>query len=111
MIPKLPDSSTLKPFPTALNISYIGHKAGIKAIASSPQGIYMASGDESGVIMIWETQSSKCLWQKTFKECVHSITWSCSNVIAFSHGDTAELMIWKYPKGLRDQGEELVNMS
>jgi ribosome biogenesis protein ERB1 len=53
LIPKLPDSSTLRPFPTSLNISYIGHESALTSIATSPDGTYMASGDESGLIIIW----------------------------------------------------------
>ena len=53
LVPKLPDSSTLRPFPTIINISYVGHKSQITTIVMSPDGIFMASGDESGLIIIW----------------------------------------------------------
>ena len=53
LIPKLPDSSTLRPFPTSLNISFIGHSNSIISLATSPDGTYLASGDESGLIIIW----------------------------------------------------------
>jgi ribosome biogenesis protein ERB1 len=88
LIPKLPDASTLRPFPTSLNISYIGHSSSVLSIATSPDGTYVASGDESGLIIIWETQTSKPLWRKQYSESILSIDWSCLNLIAFSHGDT-----------------------
>jgi len=45
LIPKLPDSSTLRPFPTSLNISYVGHESSIISLSVSPDGTYVASGD------------------------------------------------------------------
>lgn len=45
LIPKLPDASTLRPFPTSLNISYVGHSSSVLSIATSPDGTYVASGD------------------------------------------------------------------
>jgi len=53
LIPKLPDSSTLRPFPTSANISYNGHKSPITTLSISFDGLYMASGDESGLMIIW----------------------------------------------------------
>jgi ribosome biogenesis protein ERB1 len=67
LVPKLPDASTLRPFPTALNISYLGHQNPITAISISGDGIYMITGDESGLILIWEVSSSKILWKKQYK--------------------------------------------
>jgi ribosome biogenesis protein ERB1 len=86
LIPKLPDSSTLRPFPTSLNISFVGHNHSIISLAISPEGTYLVSGDESGLIIIWESQSSKALWQKQYEEPIFSIDWSVKNIIGFSHG-------------------------
>lgn len=53
MIPKLPDASTLRPFPTSLNISFIGHEHSISCLSISSEGTYLASGDESGLLIVW----------------------------------------------------------
>jgi ribosome biogenesis protein ERB1 len=53
LIPKLPDASTLRPFPTSLNISFVGHSHAIACLAVSPEGTYIASGDESGLFIVW----------------------------------------------------------
>jgi ribosome biogenesis protein ERB1 len=101
LIPKLPDASTLRPFPTTMNIAYIGHESAITTIAISGDGTYFASGDESGLIIIWETQTSKSLWQRQYSDPILSIDWSLSNIIGFTHGEHVELMIWKYSKTLK----------
>lgn len=36
LIPKLPDPSTMRPFPTSLNISYLGHQNPIISLSVSP---------------------------------------------------------------------------
>ena len=36
LIPKLPDASTLRPFPTSLNLSFMGHNAAVISLATSP---------------------------------------------------------------------------
>lgn len=98
LIPKLPDPSTMKPFPTAINISYIGHEASVISLTTSPSGQYLATGDEAGTIIIWESLSSRILWRRTYEHPIISIDWSINNMVAFSHGDIVEILIWKYVK-------------
>lgn len=105
MIPKLPDASTLRPFPTSLNVSFIGHEHSISCLTISPEGTYLASGDETGLLIIWESQTSKPLWQQKYEEPILSLDWSPNNLIGFSHGSNIEIMVWRYPKNLRDKGE------
>lgn len=109
LIPKLPDASSMRPFPTTLNLSYTGHESGILGLAISPEGTYFASGDEKGVLMIWETQTGKCLWTRKFEGDVKSIDWSSNNLIGFCHGEKFSIMTWKYPKKLKDKAEIIIN--
>jgi hypothetical protein len=46
------------------------------------------------------------LWQKQYEQPILSIDWSINNLIAFSHGPTLEVMVWKYPKAEKLKGEE-----
>ncbi len=62
LIPKLPDPKLLKPFPTAVNILYNRHETALTAISVSPSGEYLCTGDQSGLIVIWETLSSRIMW-------------------------------------------------
>ena len=71
----------------------------------------MASGDENGVMIIWETQTGKALWRKEMDGTVHSIDWGKHNLIAFSHGEYVEIMVWKYPRKLKKDGEDLIEQT
>jgi ribosome biogenesis protein ERB1 len=53
LIPKIPSVDELKPFPTALNIVYTGHAAAITSLVVSPKGQFLASGDKTGVFIVW----------------------------------------------------------
>lgn len=54
LIPKIPSPDELKPFPTSQNILYSGHTAGLSCLAVEPHyGNYFASGDTSGLLIIW----------------------------------------------------------
>jgi ribosome biogenesis protein ERB1 len=59
LIPELPSPNDLKPFPSVLSIEYNFHKKGVRALAISPNGLYLASGDEDSNLVIWHTRTSK----------------------------------------------------
>ena len=67
-------------------IIYEGHSSPVISIAVSPTGEYFATGDNSGLMCVWETLSSRQLYAKTFNDPIYSIDWSPSNIIGFSHG-------------------------
>lgn len=99
LIPKLPDPSTMKPFPVALNINYVGHSEPVLSIAVSPSGDYLATGDKDGVLIIWDVMTSRAMFRKQYssEEPILCISWSTKNVILFSHGSKIELIVWKFP--------------
>lgn len=38
------------------------------------------------------------MFSKQYEQPILSINWSKNNIIAFSHGETVEIMVWKYSK-------------
>jgi ribosome biogenesis protein ERB1 len=61
LIPELPQPSDLKPFPNSLSIEYKFHTSCVRAISVSPCGMYLASGDEKGNLVIWHIPTSRMM--------------------------------------------------
>ena len=59
LIPELPSPNDLKPFPTQVSIDFNFHKTAVRTIAVSPNGMFLASGDENHNLVIWNTKTSK----------------------------------------------------
>ena len=53
LIPKLPDPKLMKPFPTSVSIIYDGHEGPVLSISVSISGEYLATGDQTGMLIIW----------------------------------------------------------
>ena len=53
LIPELPSPNDLKPFPTRVSIDYNFHTSCVRAISISPNGMFLASGDEDSNLIIW----------------------------------------------------------
>lgn len=59
LIPELPSPQDLKPFPIQVSIDYHFHTSCVRSLAVHPNGMWLASGDEEGNLVIWSTKSSK----------------------------------------------------
>jgi ribosome biogenesis protein ERB1 len=53
LIPKLPSPSSLKPFPNYKSLKFT-HVRRVRCISVSPDGAWVVSGDEDGVVSFWE---------------------------------------------------------
>lgn len=54
LVPRLPRPRELKPFPNALCVEYVGHAARVRCMACSGDGQWLATGDDDGVLILWE---------------------------------------------------------
>src|ERR1700721_2544345 len=54
LIPKLPSPNSLKPFPTYRSLRFTHDKERVRCRSVSPDGAWVISGDEDGVISLWE---------------------------------------------------------
>lgn len=55
-MPRLPRPRELKPFPNALCVEYVGHASRVQCLACSGDGQWLASGDEDGMVIVWEVR-------------------------------------------------------
>eukprot|EP01039_Chlorochromonas_danica_P007694 gene7694-8501_t len=82
LLPKLPSPQSLKPFPNALALQFLGHQKAVRCLAISPDGQYLASGDEVGRVKLWEVATAFCrnTWQ--FNGAITAVAWNP----LFNHG-------------------------
>jgi eukaryotic-like serine/threonine-protein kinase len=76
---------------------YRGHKTGVKSMSVSPDSTYIASGDGSGKIHIWSTNTGDDRFAPLSNDqasIVHSITWSPDGHSLASGSDDSLVSIW-----------------
>ena len=69
LVPRLPRASDLRPFPTAKCVRYVVPGGGgggedavpVRCLGASPDGQFLASGDEGGIVRLWEVQTGRLL--------------------------------------------------
>ncbi|KAF8393042.1 hypothetical protein HHK36_021283 [Tetracentron sinense] len=74
---------------------FIGHRSMILSLAMSPDGRYMASGDEDGTIMVWDLSSGRCvipLMRHT--SCVWTLAFSCEGSLLASGSANCTVKLW-----------------
>jgi len=74
LIPKLPSPSSLKPFPNYRSLD-LCHSNRAKALSVSPDGAWVVSGDEDGVVSLWEVIVGREVKRWKFGGKVASISW------------------------------------
>lgn len=77
LLPKLPDPSELKPFPTWNDTTYFGHEGRVRSVAVDPTANYIASGGDDGTIRIWTFGTGRQEWRikLSAEDSVSVVTW------------------------------------
>ncbi|KAL7026113.1 hypothetical protein ACKWTF_013795 [Chironomus riparius] len=78
LIPKLPSSKDLQPFPTTQSMVYTGHTDIVRTMSMEPMGQYFVSGSDDHTIKIWEVATGRCIKTIDTKGVVRSVAW-CPN--------------------------------
>ena len=72
----MPSPNDLKPFPVQVSIDFVFHRCTVRTIAVSPNGLFLASGDEDHNLVIWNTRSGKIMRQYRLpNRIVDTIEW------------------------------------
>lgn len=82
LLPELPPPSSLRPFPSFPNVYYKGHSHRIRAIKVDMTGRYLVSGDESGLLLVFDVNTARILRRIQFEGKIASIDWSRDGLIA-----------------------------
>jgi ribosome biogenesis protein ERB1 len=72
LIPKLPQISDLRPFPSSLSVEYVGHDSAVTGVSVSQSWLASASADS---VRVWDVKTSKAIQ-------VHSTAgdWSATSI-------------------------------
>ncbi|KZV75423.1 BOP1NT-domain-containing protein [Peniophora sp. CONT] len=102
LVPKLPSPASLRPFPThrALRVLHTSANARVRCVSVSPDGAWVASADESGVISLWETIVGREVKRWTMKEKVGALDWSPRSDVTFLVAATEEKLHFLMPPNL-----------
>lgn len=70
---------------------YKGHKAPVSVAKVSPSGFYVASGDESGWVQVWDCSQPEMIMKSEFQVLagkINDLVWDSENkrIIAVGHG-------------------------
>lgn len=74
LLPKLPHPDTLRPFPAYRSLT-TQHGSRVRCVATSPDGAWAISGNEKGVVSLWEVNVGKSVKQWTFKSKITALEW------------------------------------
>jgi len=75
LIPKLPSPNTLKPFPNYKSLTFSHTKGYARCLSVSPEGDWAVSGDEGGVVSLWEVNVGREVKRWTFDGKISAIDW------------------------------------
>ncbi len=92
---KIAGSPTKKLLGASLYTLYWGHSEGVRSVAWSPDGKYIASGSHDGTIQVWETLTGKyLLTYREHKKGVCSVAWSPDGKYIASAGEDRTVQVW-----------------
>lgn len=75
LIPKLPSPGSLRPFPNYKSLDFNHKNARARCISISPDGAWAASGDDDGVVSLWEVNVGREVKRWKFQAKIGAIEW------------------------------------
>ena len=116
LIPELPSPNDLKPFPTKVSIDFNFHTCCVRSISISPNGLFLASGDDNSNLVIWNLKTTKIMRKYIMpNKVVDKVDW-CPNsqwcLIAVANEDKVHLVAPAlYSKQVNSATKDLLALS
>ncbi|TFY72476.1 hypothetical protein EVG20_g512 [Dentipellis fragilis] len=100
LIPKLPSPSSLRPFPQYRSLRFPHTKGRVRCLSVSPDGAWVVSADEEGVISLWEVIVGREVKRWTLDGKVGAIEWCPRADASFFVAATDEKLHFIIPPNL-----------
>jgi ribosome biogenesis protein ERB1 len=78
LLPKLPKPADLRPFPTVVGVTYVGHTSRVRAVSVHAGGQWLATASDDRSVRIWEVLTGRCLKVLMYPDVVTQVAW-CPN--------------------------------
>ena len=75
LIPKLPSPKSLKPFPNYRSICFRHSHGRARCVSLSPDGAWAISGDDEGVVSLWELTVGREIKRWRFENKIGALSW------------------------------------
>lgn len=107
LLPKLPDPSELRPFPTTEAVEYVGHTGRVRSMSVDASGQYLCTGGDDGTVRLWEVETGRELGCIDCGDVVHCVAWNPNpslHFVAVAVGD--RMLLVSTGTAVGDQAEE-----
>ncbi|KAJ3803108.1 NUC169 domain-containing protein [Lentinula aff. detonsa] len=99
LIPKLPSPNSLKPYPTYRSLQ-VPHQNMARCISVSPDGAWVVSGDEGGVVGLWEVNVGREVKKWKFNKKIGSVEWCPRTDVIYFVVGTEDVLHFLIPPNL-----------
>jgi ribosome biogenesis protein ERB1 len=79
LLPKLPKPADLRPFPTTIGVSFVGHTSRVRSMSVHGNGQWLATAGDDRSVRVWEVMTGRCLKVLVYPNVVMQVQW-CPNV-------------------------------
>ncbi|KAF7981571.1 hypothetical protein HWV62_32600 [Athelia sp. TMB] len=100
LIPKLPNPNSLKPFPTYKSLTFAHDKGRVRCLNVSPDGAWVISGDEDGIVSLWEVNVGREVKRWKFEGKIGALEWCPRLDVSFFVVGTEEKIHFVIPPHL-----------